>query len=202
MQSNFFAVILNPSTQAESTGFENSEFQVPMARKPAGNRSKPHITGGADPHTAGNEDGRSKIQSKTEKPGTETWLQRKCSRVGNRKHQKSGPKNAPEWHIKSARRPNSQVSQTVQMVPNYYELAGCIYCRADCGAAPPECSFFFLRCSVLKRAIEGRKTDFMKPADSACDFGCKMTAKKLDCTGSLCLGVGQLFNTRYGRLSG
>ena len=72
VQSNFFAVILNPSTQAESTGFENSQFQVPMARKPAGNCSKPHITGGADPHTAGNEDGRSKIQSKTEKPGTET----------------------------------------------------------------------------------------------------------------------------------
>ena len=72
VQSIFFAVVLNPSTQAESTGFENSQFQVPMARKPAGNCSKPHITGGADPHTAGNEDGRSKIQSKTEKPGTET----------------------------------------------------------------------------------------------------------------------------------
>ena len=94
-----------------------------------------------------------------------------------------------------------QVSQSVQMVPNYYGLAGCIYCRADCGATPSECSFFFV-CSVLKRTIEGRKTDFMKPAGSACGFGCKMTAKKLDCTGSLCLGVGWLFHTRYGHLSG
>ena len=35
VQSNFFAVILNPNTQAESTGFKNSRFRVPMHRKPA-----------------------------------------------------------------------------------------------------------------------------------------------------------------------
>ena len=35
VQSNFFAVVLNPSTQAESTGFENSQFRVPMHRKSA-----------------------------------------------------------------------------------------------------------------------------------------------------------------------
>ena len=35
VQSNFFAVILNPNTQAESTGFGNSRFWAPMHRKSA-----------------------------------------------------------------------------------------------------------------------------------------------------------------------
>ena len=52
------------------------------------------------------------------------------------------------------------------------------------------------------RCMGAQNRAFSKPVDSACVFGFKMTAKKLDCTGSLCLGVGQLFHTRYGRLSG
>ena len=35
VQSNFFAVILNPNTQAESTGFEKARFWAPMHRKSA-----------------------------------------------------------------------------------------------------------------------------------------------------------------------
>ena len=61
------------------------------------------------------------------------------------------------------------------------------------------------RFGLLFAALECTSTrnfDFSKPVDSACVLGFKTTAKKLDCTGSLCLGVGRLFHTRYGRLSG
>ena len=104
MQSNFFAVVLNPSTQAESTGFENSQFQVPMARKPAGNCSKLHITGSADPHTAGNEDGGSfqnTVQNRETRNGNVTATQKFPGRKPETP--KIWTKIAPEWHIKSAR---------------------------------------------------------------------------------------------------
>jgi len=35
VQTDFFAVILNPNMQAESTGFKNSRFRAPMHQKSA-----------------------------------------------------------------------------------------------------------------------------------------------------------------------
>ena len=41
-----------------------------------------------------------------------------------------------------------------------------------------------------------QNVDFMMPAGSACVFGFKMTAKKLDCTGNPCFDVGRVLHTR------
>ena len=84
VQSNFFAVVLNPSTQAESAGFENSQFRAPMHRKSAEivqNRTSPAAP---TPIQPGAKVRALKYGPKREDSRTETLPGRKCSALKDR----------------------------------------------------------------------------------------------------------------------
>ena len=86
------------------------------------------------------------------------------------------------------------------MVPNYPGGTWVYLLLAALRGGAVSLQLFYF-CMGMQRGRRP-KIRFNNAAGFAHVLGFKMTAKTLDCTGKPRFGVGRLFSTRYGRLSG